>query len=92
MAGARLPAGGGIVSREAYNCIDADIVNMEMFGLMRACQCYRIPLLAIRGISDNRGEVTKFSFSTVYLDIIDDKLASGINTVFRSLEDGSVRI
>src|SRR5690554_1911715 len=47
---ARLSTGANIVSGAAYDGIDADMVDMETFAVMRACQTFGVPLVALRGI------------------------------------------
>ena len=49
---ARLSTGANIVSGAAYAGIDADMVEMETYAALRACQAFGVPLVALRGISD----------------------------------------
>lgn len=83
---ARLSTGANIVSGSAYGDIDADMVDMETFALMRCCQTYNIPLLAFRGISDGKDELTKISDWTEYLGVIDEKLAQIVDQLQSSIE------
>lgn len=83
---ARLSTGANIVSGSAYDDIDADMVDMETFALMRCCQTYNIPLMAFRGISDGKDELTKISDWTEYLGIIDEKLALIVDQLRSSIE------
>src|SRR5690606_5283256 len=54
---ATLSTGANVVSGEAYRCIAADMVDMETYAVLRACQRFNIPLVALRGISDGREEL-----------------------------------
>lgn len=81
IAGASLSTGANIVSGSGYDGISADMVDMETFAILRACQTYKVPLIALRGISDGVAEVTRMSDWTQYLDIIDEKLASAVDRI-----------
>lgn len=78
---ATLSTGGNIVSGPAYDGIDADMVDMETYAVLRACQAFGVPLLALRGISDGAAELAHVSDWTQYLGIIDEKLAAAIDLV-----------
>lgn len=82
---ARLSTGANIVSGSTYSEIDADMVDMETFALMRCCQSYDLPMLAFRGISDGKEELTKISDWTEYLGIIDKKLAHIVDQLKASI-------
>lgn len=85
---ARLSTGANIVSGAAYAGIDADMVDMETFALLRACQHYRLPLIGLRGISDGQHELATITDWTQYLDIIDRKLADAVLKLFAALDRG----
>jgi adenosylhomocysteine nucleosidase len=89
---ASLSTGANVVSGTAYAAIDAEMVDMETFALLRSCQSYDIPLLAIRGISDGHTEISRLSDWTEYLAIIDLKLASVVDRIFEALADGSLPV
>ena len=72
---ASLSTGANIVSGAAYDGIDADMVDMETFGILRACQRFAVPLVAVRGISDGASELTHIGDWTAYLHVIDERLA-----------------
>lgn len=78
---ATLSTGANIVSGAAYDGIAEDMVDMETFAVLRACQAYGVPLLALRGISDGKSELTKLADWTEYLHIIDEKLAEAVDLV-----------
>jgi adenosylhomocysteine nucleosidase len=81
LKGASLSTGANIVSGPAYDGIDADMVDMETYAILRACQAYGVPLLALRGISDGAAELRHVEDWTRYLHIIDEKLAEAVAIV-----------
>lgn len=78
---ATLSTGADVVSGAAYDDIAEDMVDMETFAVLRACQAYNVPLLALRGISDGKEEVTRLTDWTQYLHIIDARLAEAVDLV-----------
>ena len=78
---ARLSTGGNVVSGAAYDAVDAEMVDMETYAVLRACQSFGVPLLALRGISDGAEALSHFDDWTQYLHIIDEKLAAAIDLV-----------
>ena len=86
---ATLSTGGNIVSgQDAYQNIPADMVDMETFAVMRACQAFRVPLIGLRGISDGRSDVNHIDDWKQYLHIVDRKLSFAVDSLFTALEDG----
>lgn len=80
---ARLSTGGNVISGHDYNDIDADMVDMETYAILRACQQFNLPLIGLRGISDGTHEVNHIDDWQLYLHIIDKKLAK---CIYRLLE------
>ena len=78
---ASLSTGANIVSGPAYDAIAEDMVDMETFAVLRACQAFDLPLLALRGISDGKAELSQMADWTQYLHIIDEKLAAAVDRV-----------
>ena len=74
---ASISTGGAIVSGAAYDAIDADMVDMESFAVLRAARRFGVPMIGLRGISDGRNELTGLHDWTEYLHVIDEKLAAG---------------
>lgn len=72
---ARLSTGASIISGAVYDDIDADMVDMETFAIMRVCKMHNLPLLGLRGISDGKEELQHYNDWTRYLAEIDVKLA-----------------
>src|SRR3546814_12308373 len=56
---ARLSTGANIVGGEDYAAIDADMVDMESFAVVRACQRFGVPVMGLRGISDGPGDLAR---------------------------------
>ncbi|MCM2291626.1 5'-methylthioadenosine/S-adenosylhomocysteine nucleosidase [Allorhizobium sp. BGMRC 0089] len=88
VAAASLSTGGNIVSGPAYAEIAADMVDMETFSVLRACQTYNLPLIGLRGISDGKADLTHVKDWTEYLHIIDRKLADTVDRLIKALENG----
>jgi adenosylhomocysteine nucleosidase len=76
---ARLSTGANVVSGAAYDAIDADMVDMETFALLRAAQTFGVPLVALRGVSDGRSELTKLEDWTATLHHVDANLAEAFD-------------
>ncbi|QWW68071.1 5'-methylthioadenosine/S-adenosylhomocysteine nucleosidase [Rhizobium sp. WYJ-E13] len=85
---ATLSTGGNVVSGSAYANIAADMVDMETYAVLRACQGYKLPLIGLRGISDGAVELQHISGWTEYLHIVDRKLSYAVDSLFTALEDG----
>jgi adenosylhomocysteine nucleosidase len=78
---ATLSTGANVVSGAAYDGIEADMVDMETYAVLRACQAFGVPLLALRGISDGAAELAHVVDWRQYLHIIDEKLAGAIDFI-----------
>lgn len=87
-----LSTGGAIVSGAAYDAIDADMVDMETFACLRACQLFGVPLIGLRGISDGAADLRHVSNWTEYLHVIDEKLAAAIGLLEQAIESGAIRL
>lgn len=81
LAPATLSTGANVVSGSAYDSIAEDMVDMETYAILRACQSFGVSLLALRGISDGKAELKQLSDWTGYLHIIDEKLAAAVDLV-----------
>ncbi len=90
IASARLSTGGNIVSGAAYDFIDADMVDMETYAVLRAAMRFGIPLVGLRGISDGAAELHHIDNWTQYLHIIDEKLALAVDSLKAGIADGSI--
>lgn len=76
---ARLSSGGAVISGAAYGRIDADMVDMETFAALRACQRFSVPLIGLRGISDGAEELRHVGDWTAYLHVVDENLAIAVD-------------
>jgi adenosylhomocysteine nucleosidase len=85
---ATLSTGANIVSGGAYDLINADMVDMESYAVLRACMRYGLPLVALRGISDGVAELKHVSDWTEYLHVIDEKLADAVGLLEKSIRAG----
>lgn len=88
LATARLSTGANVVSGAAYVSIDADMVDMESFAALRACQRFDVPLIALRGISDGADDVTHMDDWTAYLHVVDEKLAGAVDQLEMAVAEG----
>jgi len=89
---ATLSTGGAIVSGAAYETITADMVDMETYACLRACQRFAVPLMALRGISDGAQELRQVSDWTQYLHITDEKLAAAVDRLEAAITDGTIAL
>ncbi len=89
---ATLSSGANIVSGKAYDLVDADMVEMETFSILRACHRFNLPLIGLRGISDGAEELQHLGDWTEYLHVIDEKLAVAVEAMADAIEDGSISI
>ena len=87
---ARLSTGADIVSGPRYDAIDADMVDMETFAVLRACQHFGVPLIGLRGISDGASDLHHYDDWTTLLHIIDEKLADAVDRLAIAIDSGLV--
>jgi len=82
---ARLSTGANIVSGAAYAGIDADMVDMETFAVLRATMAFSVPLVALRGISDGAAELRHVDDWREYLHVVDENLAAAVDRLIGQL-------
>lgn len=83
---ARLSTGANVVSGAAYDTIDAEMVDMETWALVRAAQTFGVPLVALRGVSDGRAELKALEDWTATLHHVDETLAAALDRLIAVLE------
>lgn len=83
---ARLSTGANVVSGAAYDAIDADMVDMETWALVRAARTFGVPLVALRGVSDGRAELKALEDWTSTLHHVDENLAAALDSLAAVLE------
>ena len=83
---ATLSTGANVVSGGAYDAIEAEMVDMETWALVRAAQTFGVPLVALRGVSDGRTELKVLEDWTGTLHLIDEHLAAAWDGLVRVLE------
>ncbi|AZV17673.1 MAG: 5'-methylthioadenosine/S-adenosylhomocysteine nucleosidase [Mesorhizobium sp.] len=88
---ATLSTGGAIITGAAYDAVAADMVDMETFACLRACQLFDIPLIGLRGISDGAADLRHVGDWTEYLEVIDEKLADAVMRLEQAIGDGALR-
>ena len=87
---ATLSTGANIVSGASYRGIRADMVDMETYAVLRACQRFQMPLIALRGISDGHSELRRVEDWTQYLHVIDEKLAHAVDLLEAAIAAGTL--
>ena len=87
---ATLSTGSNIVSGQAYDDILEHMVDMETYAVLRACQHFGLPMIALRGISDGDRELGALADWTQYLGIIDVKLAEAIDRLEAAVSEGAL--
>jgi adenosylhomocysteine nucleosidase len=79
---ATLSTGASVVSGSAYDAIAEDMVDMETFAHMRACDHFKkMPLIALRGISDGAEELQHYGSWADALPALDQHLANAVDLV-----------
>ncbi len=89
---ATLSTGSTIISGCAYDAIDEDMVDMETFAVLRACQMFGVPLIGLRGISDGANDISHVSDWTEYLHVVDEKLAHAVHLLGQALDAGELAL
>lgn len=85
---ARLSTGGNIVTGAAYDAIDADMVDMETYAVLRACEQFRLPLVGFRGISDGADDLRHYDGWAALLPALDGHLATALDGLAAALAAG----
>ena len=88
---ASISSGGNIVSGRTYDAIEADMVDMETFAVVRAAARLGIPVIGLRGISDGRADLTGLHDWLEFLHVLDEKLAIVIDAMHEHVRAGRFR-
>lgn len=89
---ATLSTGGNVVTGAAYAQIAQDMVDMESFAVLRACQRHGLPLIALRGISDGADPLEGLHSWTEYLHVVDENLAQALDVLRAALDAGTLHV
>ncbi|MGL4319982.1 MAG: 5'-methylthioadenosine/S-adenosylhomocysteine nucleosidase, partial [Paracoccaceae bacterium] len=87
---ASLSTGANVVSGAGYAGLAEDMVDMETFAILRVCQSFDLPLIALRGISDGAKEVQGMHDWEEYLHIVDENLAHAVKAMITALTQGGL--
>ncbi len=87
---ATLSTGAAIISGSAYDAIAEDMVDMETFACLRACQLFGVPLVGLRGISDGAADLRHVGDWKEYLHVIDEKLANAVTRLEQAIGSGAL--
>ncbi|WP_077379749.1 5'-methylthioadenosine/S-adenosylhomocysteine nucleosidase [Mesorhizobium prunaredense] len=88
---ATLSTGAAIISGSAYDAIGEDMVDMETFACLRACQLFGVPLVGLRGISDGAADLRHVGDWKEYLHVIDEKLADAATRLEQAIGSGALQ-
>jgi len=87
---ASLSTGADIISGAAYEAIEADMVDMESFAILRATMAFEIPMIGLRGISDGAAELSNLDDWTEYLHVVDERLADAVDILEAAIAGGQL--
>lgn len=87
---ATLSTGANVVSGVAYDKAGTDMVDMETYAVLRACQRFTLPLIALRGISDGDQELSHLDDWRQYLHIVDERLAHAVDLLEAAISAGTL--
>ena len=87
---ATLSSGANVVSGAAYDRVGTDMVDMETYAVLRVCQRFTLPLIALRGISDGDEELSHLDDWQQYLHIVDEKLAHAVDLLEAAISQGTL--
>ena len=88
---ARLSTGADVIpDPAAYAAIDADMVDMETWAVLRACDAHRVPLVGLRAISDGDAALARYGDWADCLPLLDGKLAGAVDALAADLAGGGL--
>ncbi len=83
---ATLSTGSDIVVGDRYAAIDADLVYMETYAVLRACQRFGVPMMGLRGVSGGPGALEGIGGWTELLPLLDERLAAAVDRLLLSVD------
>lgn len=86
---ASIASGASIVSGAMYDAIEADMVDMESYAVYRAAECFDIPMIGLRGITDGKTELSQYEDWASFLGIVDRRLAIELDKFFAAVKSGA---
>ena len=89
---ATISTGATIIANSAFDDIAEEMVDMETYACLRACQTFGVPLVGLRGISDGDTDVDHIGDWMEYLHIVDEKLADAVRKLEAAIADGTISI
>lgn len=87
---ATLATGASIVNGAAYDTIGADMADMETYAYARVASQFGVPLIAFRGVSDGKAELTQLTDWTHTLEEIGEGLCAALDRLEESLALGLI--
>lgn len=90
IAAARLSTGADVVTGLRYHEIDAEMVDMESFAVLRACQRFGVPMVGLRGISDGAADLHHYDDWSSLLGHLDERLANAVDRLEIAVEAGLI--
>ena len=82
---ASLSTGSDVVGGAAWDGIEADLVDMETFAVVRACQRFDVPVIGLRGVSDGPGNLREIGGWAKLLERLDEHLAKAVDLLPEAL-------
>lgn len=89
---ATISTGATIIAGAAFDGIAEDMVDMETYACLRACQSFGVPLVGLRGVSDGETDVDHINDWLEYLHVVDEKLADAVQKLEAAIADGTIRL
>jgi len=83
---ATLSTGGEVMGDDRYHSVTADLVDMETFAIVRACQRFGVSVIGLRGVSDGPGTLNGIYDWTGMLGVLDERLAAVIDLIPATLD------
>lgn len=89
---ATLSTGADFISGQAYRAIAADMVDMETYAVLRACQEHGVSMIGLRGISDGRADVGSMADWSDSLADVERNLAAAVELLRTALTSGALGV